>query len=33
MSFLEWCNGLVDCRVLGMETHPLTEVCDSSMHE
>jgi predicted transposase YbfD/YdcC len=26
MSFLDWCNGLVDYRVLGMVTYPLAEI-------
>ncbi|MGB9153891.1 MAG: transposase family protein, partial [Alphaproteobacteria bacterium] len=26
MSFLEWCNGLVDYRILGMITYPLEEI-------
>jgi predicted transposase YbfD/YdcC len=26
MSFLEWCQGLVDYRVLGMVTYPLAEI-------
>ena len=26
MSFLEWCEGLADYRVLGMVTYPLAEI-------